>query len=293
MNTVKRLYTETSGFLKKMHEDSVSAYSAQSAFFVIISFFPFTMLIMTLTRFLPVELNLQRHLANNIFDPATSDFVNGILRELSGKAASGALLGAMGISAVWSSSRCLLSVIGGLNQIYGSAVKRSYLFLRITSIIYILALQVTVIISLALLVFGEQINDWLITSLNIRGMSDFMVNIRWIMGLLVLILFFVFIYTIVPERKTRFLSEMPGAVVSAFGWLGFTGLFTMYVDNFSNYGALYGSLTAAVILMLWLYFCMYIMFFGAEVNVYLQSKRIGSMTVKEYLVATAKGEKKV
>jgi len=293
MNTIKKLYTETSGFLKKMHEDSVSAYSAQSAFFVIISFFPFTMLIMTLTRFLPVEINLQRHLANNIFDPATSDFVNGIMRELSGKAASGVLLGAMGISAVWSSSRCLLSVIGGLNQIYGSTVKRSYLFLRITSIIYILALQVTVIISLALLVFGEQINDWLITSLNIRGMSDFMVNIRWIMGLLVLILFFMFIFTVVPERKTRFLSEMPGAVVSAFGWLGFTGLFTMYVDNFSNYGALYGSLTAAVILMLWLYFCMYIMFFGAEVNVYLQSKRIGSMTVKEYLVATAKGEKRV
>jgi len=247
------------------------------------------MLLMTLVRFIPIDVNLQTHLSNNLPNKAASDFVNGILYELSRKAASGALLGVMGLSAIWSSSRCLLSIINGLNQIYGSPVKRSYIFLRLTSVVYILVLQLTVVVSLVMLVFGERINDWLITTLNISGLSDFIVNIRWIMGLLVLILFFMFIYTIVPERKTRFLSELPGAVISAFGWLGFTGLFTIYTNDFSNYGALYGSLTAAVILMLWLYFCMYILFFGAEVNVYLQGKRIGTLTVKEYLIATAKG----
>jgi len=291
MRKIRKFYNELSEFLKKLNDDTVGAYSAQAAFFVIISFFPFTMLLMTLIRFIPVELDLQRHLSNNIFSSATSDFVNGILHELSGKAASGMLLGAMGISALWSSSRCLLAIINGLNQIYGSAVKRGYIITRLTSLVYVLVLQITIIISLVILVFGERINDWLITSLNIRGMSDFLVNMRWILGLLVLILFFMFIYTVVPERKTRFLSELPGAVISAFGWLGFTGLFTMYIDNFSNYGALYGSLTAAVILMLWLYFCMYILFLGAEINVYLQSKRIGTLTVKEYLIATAKGER--
>lgn len=291
MKKIKKLYNEAGGFLKKMSDDTVSAYSAQAAFFVIISFFPFTMLLMTLVRFIPVDVNVQTYLSDNLPNKTASDFLNGILRELSGKAANGALLGAMGVSALWSSSRCLLSIINGLNQIYGSPVKRSYIFLRLTSVVYILVLQLTVVVSLVILVFGERINDWLVTTLNISGLSDFIVNIRWLMGLLVLILFFMFIYTIVPERKTRFLSELPGAVISAFGWLGFTALFTIYTDNFSNYGALYGSLAAAVILMLWLYFCMYILFLGAEANVYLQSKRIGTLTVKEYIIATAKGER--
>ena len=82
-----------------------------------------------------------------------------------------------------------------------------------------------------------------------------------------LVLFFEMVYIAVPDRKSGIIEELPGALISAVGWIGFSYLYSFYIDNFSNYANIYGSLTAVVLMMLWLYFCMYIMLFGAEVNV--------------------------
>ena len=59
---------------------------------------------------------------------------------------------------------------------------------------------------------------------------------------------------------------MPGAMISATGWVSFSILFSFFIDNFSNYSKLYGSLAAVMVLLLWMYVCMYIMFIGAEIN---------------------------
>ena len=79
---------------------------------------------------------------------------------------------------------------------------------------------------------------------------------------------------IIPNRKTRVIRELPGAIISAAGWILFSYAYSFYIDNMSNFSYMYGSLTAIVLCMLWLYFCMYIMFVGAEINVVLQNKEM-------------------
>ena len=80
--------------------------------------------------------------------------------------------------------------------------------------------------------------------------------------------FFWGLYLLIPNRKSdRAGAELPGAILSAAGWLGFSYLYSFYIDRMSNYSAMYGSLTAIVLCMIWLYACMYIMFIGAELNV--------------------------
>ena len=59
---------------------------------------------------------------------------------------------------------------------------------------------------------------------------------------------------------------MPGALFTGAGWILFSYIFSVYINNFSNYSRIYGSLTAIVLLMLWLYSCMTILLYGAEVN---------------------------
>jgi membrane protein len=78
-------------------------------------------------------------------------------------------------------------------------------------------------------------------------------------------------YIFIPNRKTKLYKEFPGALVSAAGWMGFSYLYSFYIDNMGNYSNMYGSLTAIVLFMLWFYFCMYILFIGGEVNVVLSS----------------------
>ena len=80
--------------------------------------------------------------------------------------------------------------------------------------------------------------------------------------------FFALLYTFLPRKKPRlkFLKQLPGAVAAAACWMIFTYIYTVYIENFSNYSYVYGSLTAVVFLMLWLYFCMNIFLFGAQLN---------------------------
>ena len=71
--------------------------------------------------------------------------------------------------------------------------------------------------------------------------------------------------TITPNRVT-FTSQLPGAITATIGWLGFSYLYSFYVDHISNYSSIYGAMTTIALLMVWLYACMYILFFGGWLN---------------------------
>ena len=126
------------------------------------------------------------------------------------------------------------------------------------------------IVSLVLLVFGNQLYELILKKLPF--LSDFallLISARSLITMLIMTFFFLLLYLFVPNRKSHILRELPGALLSAGGWLGFSYLFSYYIDHMGNFSYTYGSLTAIVICMLWLYACMYILFIGAEVNVVL------------------------
>jgi len=60
--------------------------------------------------------------------------------------------------------------------------------------------------------------------------------------------------------------QLPGAIFTAFGWTFASFLISVYMDIFKGFSNMYGSLTTIVLIMLWLYFCMYIMLLGGELN---------------------------
>ena len=67
--------------------------------------------------------------------------------------------------------------------------------------------------------------------------------------------------------------HVPGAVLSAAGWMVFSYAFSMYIDKFNGFSNMYGSLTTMILIMLWLYFGMYITLIGAEFNQLLAKRR--------------------
>jgi len=93
-------------------------------------------------------------------------------------------------------------------------------------------------------------------------------------------LFFWALYSFAPGRKNRSGNEFVGAFISAAGWVGFSAMYSFYITHFGDFSRVYGSLTAIVLLMLWLYICMNIMFFGAVVNYMLQGEKV-KLTIKK------------
>ena len=85
-------------------------------------------------------------------------------------------------------------------------------------------------------------------------------------------LLFTTLYMVLPNRRNRFADSLPGAMFASAGWLIFSDLFSMYVEHFPNYANIYGSVYAVALSMLWLYFCVSIVFYGGVLNAYLTKR---------------------
>ena len=82
----------------------------------------------------------------------------------------------------------------------------------------------------------------------------------------VLVVFFDVVFTVLPNRKMNFISQLPGAVLCALSWNVISFLLSVYINYFNGF-SMYGSLTTVALMMLWLYFCIYSTLMCAEFNV--------------------------
>lgn len=283
---IKATYKLIRLFSRKIDDDHIQAYSAQAAFFIIISFFPFIMLLFSIVKFFPLTESSMLLLFSQVFPSGVNSMVVPIITQIYDTTASGTVISLTAITTLWSAGKGFLAIMKGLNTIYDIKETRSYLFLRATSALYTLIFAIMVIITMILFVFGNRLFLWIEKRLpRLADMALVIISLRTIVGLITLVIFFLLIYIVIPNRKTKIMQEIPGALLSAAGWMGFSYAFSFYIDNFSNFSATYGSLTAIVLFMLWMYFLMYILFLGAECNRLLENKLFIRKVKKLYQVS--------
>lgn len=245
--------------------DNISVYAAQTAFFMIISALPFLMLILgTVKYFLPGVSHESGFVFRAFLPEQTAVLLDKIIYELyNGKTLPVVSTAAAGV--IWSASRGVLSLISGLDSIYKPQKKRSFIKSRLTALMYTAVFTLIITGTLVLFVAGKYI-------IKITGIyyPQFFAKVLYLAMLTIL---FASVYKYLSGKHIPFRYHMPGALLAASGWIIFTVIYSFYIDNFTNYSYIYGSLTAIVFLMLWLYFCMNIFLFGAKINEYLHKRR--------------------
>jgi membrane protein len=92
------------------------------------------------------------------------------------------------------------------------------------------------------------------------------------MSVIVLTVFFMGLYRLLPDRRSSFLRQWPGALVAAIGWIVVSVACSLFMDGFTSFSYVYGSMAGIMIVLLWLYFCMSMVFYGAEFNFFLENK---------------------
>jgi membrane protein len=273
MDNIKSTFKLVGLLSRKIRDDHVAAFSAQAAFFIIISFFPFIMLLLSMIQFFEIERSDLYSIFSQAFPTAVFSMMVSVIDQIYDSSASTTLISITAITTLWSAGKGFLAIMKGLNAAYEINESRNYFFLRAISAFYTLGLAIMLIATMILFVFGNQLYHWI--ELRFPVMTDtalLIISLRTMVGLIILILFFLIIYVVIPNRKTKAINELPGAMLCAAGWMGFSYAFSYYIDNFANYASTYGSLTAIVLFMLWMYFCMYILFLGAEFNLLFENK---------------------
>ena len=146
---------------------------------------------------------------------------------------------------------------------------------RLSSLLYTLAFAGILMLSLIVLVYGNKILLAVDSFFSIEApLFIGIFSLRSILGFGIFFLFFLLLYMFIPDRKANAKEEVPGALFTAVLWILFSYLFSVYVDYFSNFSSVYGSLTYIVLFMLWMYICMDILFFGALINRYLSEGNV-------------------
>lgn len=251
---------------RKASSAQVGVYAANAAFFILLSIFPAMMLLIGLLQYTPLTPTDLQIALSGFFPEALSPLLDYMTQELFAMNSVG-LLSVSAVVAVWSSSRGVYSLIRGINKVYCVEETRTYLVLRLRSVLDTVLLLLALIATLILHLFGKQLG----TELGARGLfmlaSLFQANHLFIF--VVLTLLFTAFYAWFPSRKQKLLRALPGAAGTALGWIIFSALFTFYVSRSVDYSIYYGSLSVIALTMLWLYVCMCIFFYGGMLNVWL------------------------
>ena len=259
------------GFMERMRKDHVSAYAAQAAYFLIMSFIPFVLFLTAIVQYTPLTYREVRQAIMSVVPENLQGFVLNIVGEVFSKSA--AVLPLSALVALWSSGKGMQALINGLNTIYHVKETRNWLVNRIYSMFYMFLFVLALIASLLLLVMGNRIH------VLISGYVPFLGNvIGRILGaktfLVFVMLFFVFLvlYRYLPNRRASLKSQVPGAFLTAVAWSVFSYLFSLYFTFFPDFSIMYGSLSTLILVMVWLYFCMNLLLYGAEINAYFESQ---------------------
>ncbi|MBQ6269433.1 MAG: YihY/virulence factor BrkB family protein [Bacteroidetes bacterium] len=255
-------------FFKLLENHHLKEYAIQCAYYVILSFIPFIILLFSLIQFTNIKTNLVFFIAENLIPGNIYDFVEGIMKEASFKSIG--TLSLSGIILIWSAGQGFFALCKGFHYIYETPQEYNYLYLKLKSIICILFFIVLIVGVLLLIAFGENIIDLAKTCR--VSFINFILTWRIIWQWLILFLVFWLMYKYVPNHKVKLVTQIPGAIFSAISWYSLSFLFSIYLTIFKNFSIIYGSLTSIILLMIWVYWCMYAILVGAEINVWIDER---------------------
>lgn len=266
--SIQLIYDDIRQFQHMIQREDISTHAAGAAFFLFLSIIPMIMIISSL---LPYHAILQEDvvtLSQAVIPEKIYRFLVGIAQYYNKDSIT--LVSISAVVVIWSASKGVLSMIRGLNHVYQIEESRGYVKLRAKAMVYTMLLLFAIMVSISLIVFGNTAMQLFQSQKGLLSWLALLLNpIRHIVVACLISVVFCSMYCLLPNYQLPWKEHFPGAVFTAVFWTLYSLLFSIYIDYMDGF-SMYGSLTTVVIVMIWLYFCMYIFFCGAMVNRYLK-----------------------
>lgn len=268
--SLRGIVNKVKGAFAVIDEDRVTVYAAQASFFIVIAAIPFIMLLFSVSRYIIPERFYDVMIS---FGNSIPGGIRGLYMSIIDEMMARPEMQLISITAVitfWTVSRGMASVKGGVATVYKAPAPKSFIRGILSSFTYTAVFIVLIIAAIAVLLFGEQLNTMLIERITFFKRFEGVFEYRNAIFYVILVMFFTLLYFSVGRRSTlpgkRLFSHVPGALVASAGWLLFSYFYSLYTIYFTDVSYIYGSLTAIVLLLFWLYCCMIILLCGAEFN---------------------------
>lgn len=277
MDKKTKLLAKIKYFLNKNIDDNIGAIAAQSAFFLILSLVPFLMFAFAVLSF----LNIPRELYDTYLKQVVSNDFSGGLKAFIETAYDNSVSVAFTtiIVALWSAGKGLYSITDGICRIYKIKNNKPWIIKRIYAMGYTFIMFIVMVLLVGVLVvtgfFDDQIKPFLEGLPYVVGL---LYSLRYIIVFILIIILISLAIKLLLRNKVKdkrwakFRLQLPGVALTSLCWMVLTYGIRIYVKFFNGF-SIYGSLTTIIIIMIWFYFCMYILLYGIQFN-YINRREI-------------------
>jgi membrane protein len=260
---------------REVNDDQISNGAAALAFYMVLALFPAAIFSLGVLPYLPIAHLDQAitELVQQVLPEPAADLLTNTVQSVVSRR-SMALLSFGFAFALWSATSGLHGLMQQLNVVYDVEEERTFLQARGLALLLSVAFFWLVVGALALIIFGGMLQDLIGARL---GWSDGLLMLfallRWVIIIGALHFTFSLIYYLGPNLKQPFVLVTPGSVVATATLLLVSVGFKIYVEEFSDYDALYGSIGAMIVLLLWLFAAGWVILFGGELNDVVRRQR--------------------
>lgn len=196
--------------------------------------------------------------------------------QLEQKPSSGVVMTVVGLLlALWATTGAMTTLMTAVNRAHERDDRRGFVRKRLVAFVLVACVGFSALVVSVLLVLGPHVEEWIGGSL---GAEHAVAWIWWTAEwpILVVVLFGAFsaVFALASEdanRRWRILS--PGAAVAVVGWLAASALFSVYASHFGSYNKTWGSLSAAIVTLAWLWLSAVALLYGAEVDAEAERSR--------------------
>ncbi len=265
---MKKIFEKIDRIFDKIKNDYVSEYAAECAYFTILSFIPFIIIFITLIQFTSIDKDMIFFIIKEIIPTTMHDMILGIIDEVYSK--SVATISVALVIALWSASKGFFSLSKGLRKIYNVKDEKTDIIVRLEGMIYTIIFIISIILFLFIMIFGNRINILAVNKFEkLSILTSFILKIRIFALVFAMFIVFLMIYKFIPKHKRKLKTQVYGAIFSSVAWYITSWFFSIYVDIFEGFSNTYGSLTSIILVMMWVYVCMYIVLIGGEINMFI------------------------
>lgn len=257
-------------FIRGLQKGALSMRAAAFSYNFFLALFPAIIFFFTIIPYIPIAgfqdslLQLMKDFIPKEAYAAVEETLFDIV-----KRPRGGLLSIGFVMAMYFSTNGIHSLILAFNQSRHTSENRSWVKQRLISIVLVIILSSLVIIAIVLITLGPVVLDFLIQHKMLRVSFSYYMIIagKWIVSLAMLFFAFSFLYFLAPAAESRFRFISAGSTLSTVLTILASIGFNYYVNSFSKYNTLYGSIGTLIIIMVWIFFNAMIVLIGFELNV--------------------------
>ncbi len=256
------------GFAKKLYDDDqVMTNAATITLFTVMSLFPMLMILLWLMSRMMLSPEVLLKITRSVLPQEMMELVESIVTDLYEKSLSVSALSITVIMALWSSSTGISFLVTGLNRVYKREEQRNWFVHRALCLLYTGIFLLIILLVMVFLVYGSKFRVFLISMW--PALENWTILITILQnGIAIggMILFFLAVYNIFPQKRIPYRKQMPGAITATIGWYSFSAIYAVYIRNSKNLAFMYGSLALIIVFLVWMYVCMNIVLIGGEIN---------------------------